>query len=63
MTVHVQLRILISDTSVIHVTSTSIEKCDKKGGGCCVLLKASKYGQEMDRLTVGTGRERKRGRI
>lgn len=37
MTVHVQLR-LLSDTSVIHVTSTSIWKGDK-GGECCVYLK------------------------
>lgn len=37
VTVHVQLRIL-SDTSVIHDTSTSIEKGDK-GGECGAYLK------------------------
>lgn len=37
MTVHVQLR-LLSDTSVIHVTSTSIETVTK-GEKCCVYSK------------------------
>ncbi len=37
MTVHVQLRIPLSDTSVIHGTSTSIEKVTR--GECCVYLK------------------------